>query len=220
MKQLNNMLEKRWKAAKKVVSPLAVLAILAVLAMPAQAQRSGSFTPFTSNVAYNSTSNGVGTAVSVLQGQSLTIWPRIHCSTNSTATMTFSFNVSPDGSNWTTTLPIAVTATANGKSTVMTFSNVASSAIAGVKQIRLDQVINGDTNTSTSPLLVIEDVQWIASPNWITTAPRSAWLTQPASPGVDLWIGDPVMSVLADRGFAHWRLKPYVELSPPRTMIR
>lgn len=66
--------------------------------------------------------------------------------------VTFLFQTSHDGTNWTTTFPFSATFTANGTNTVIGYFNVradASNGPANARYVRLGAVSNTNTNAVT-----------------------------------------------------------------------
>lgn len=99
----------------------AVLGMASVLALPAMAQ----VTPnrvttcvIPAVIAAGATSNVTSTAVSVLQGKGLSFLPTFAATGASVSNAVFSFQVSADGTTYTTTTPLTLTVTHNGTTTV------------------------------------------------------------------------------------------------------
>ena len=99
----------------------AVVGLAAVLAVPAMAQ----VTPnrvttcvIPAVVAANTTSNVTSTAVSVPQGKGLSFIPTFAATGSSISNAVFSFQVSADGTTYTTTTPLTLTVVQNGTTTV------------------------------------------------------------------------------------------------------
>ena len=99
----------------------AAVGLAAVLAVPAMAQ----VTPnrvttcvIPAVVAANTTSNVTSTAVSVPQGKGLSFIPTFAATGSSISNAVFSFQVSADGTTYTTTTPLTLTVVQNGTTTV------------------------------------------------------------------------------------------------------
>lgn len=99
----------------------AVLGLAAVLAMPAMAQVTANRVTtcvIPAVVAANTTSNVTSTAVSVPQGKGLSFMPTFAATGSSVSNAVFSFQVSADGTTYTTTTPLTLTVVQNGTTTV------------------------------------------------------------------------------------------------------
>lgn len=68
------------------------------------------------------------------------------------------FDVSPDGTNWTTTLPFGLTNTLNGNTNVGSFVNVSRTNLAGAMYLRLDKTSTSQvTGAVTNSIYVTFD---------------------------------------------------------------
>jgi hypothetical protein len=143
---------------------LAAAALLAAIFIPAA---SAQVTP----VNYGVFTNGVITAtngqtvtvltsgVDVRQGRGMAILPYFVGLTDPTAAnTTFHFDVSYDGTNWTTTSPFSLAVTHNSTTPVRGYTNWNATLLANVAKIRLRSVVNGGTNT-----IYVTNVTWSVS---------------------------------------------------------
>jgi hypothetical protein len=127
------------------------LAFVLAAPPPAQAQVTGNTFGTFDNVpalmTASSTSNVVSTGVSVRQGKGMAIMPYFVDTNSTAANLIFKFNVSYDGTNWGTTLPILITNALNGTTAVRGFFNIPPDTLNNVRQLRLQSIVNGQTNT-------------------------------------------------------------------------
>ncbi len=99
----------------------AVLGLASVLALPAMAQVTANRVTtcvIPAVVAANTTSNVTSTAVAVPQGKGLSFIPTFAATGSSVSNAVFSFQVSADGTTYTTTTPLTLTVVQNGTTTV------------------------------------------------------------------------------------------------------
>jgi hypothetical protein len=96
------------------------------------------------------TSNVVTKAVAVRQNRGLAIMPEFKILSASTANLTFTFDVSRDGTNWSTTGPFVWVIAANGTTLVRGYTNLPPTALDNINWIRLTSVANAATNTATN----------------------------------------------------------------------
>ncbi len=71
-------------------------------------------------------------------------------STAGAGTITFGWNLSVDGTNWTTTLPLTLALAANSTNTVTGYTNVPGSWLDNTRYIRLDSMASTSTNVVTN----------------------------------------------------------------------
>ncbi len=74
-------------------------------------------------------------------------------STAGAGTFTFGWNISVDGTNWTTTLPLTLALACNGTNTVTGYTNVPGSWLDNARYIRLDSMACTSTNVATNPVV-------------------------------------------------------------------
>ncbi|MBF8281273.1 MAG: hypothetical protein HW378_188 [Anaerolineales bacterium] len=130
---------------------LLVLSLLALTAGLAQAQNlitqsliSGNLT-----VTNGQTLTVNGPALPLRSGRGVGFVPAFSTTEADTSTITWKFDVSLDGSNWSTTQPLSGTSTLNGTNVVRAYLLFKPIDVDGVKELRLARVINGGTNTVT-----------------------------------------------------------------------
>lgn len=99
-----------------------------------------------------SNTNVVSTAstpFAVPQGAPFILQPAFSAAGVGNSNVVFSFNVSGDGTHYSTTLPFSVTIAANGTTNVVGYTNVPASVLSGVQWIRCDQIQTTQTNLVT-----------------------------------------------------------------------
>lgn len=92
-------------------------------------------------VTYNSA------ALYVRKNQGLAIMPWIASSDAANGAVTFTFDVSADGTNYTTSTPFTYAPTLNGTTSVIGYTNWSSTILNNVRYIRLRSIANAHTNT-------------------------------------------------------------------------
>lgn len=130
---------------------------------PADAQTTpttyGAFTNGVLTVTNAQTLTVLTDGVTVRQGKGMAIMPYFVSLTDPTAAnTTFNFDVSYDGTNWTTTSPFSLAVGHNSTTPVRGFTNWNATLLANVRQIRLRSVANGGTNT-----IYVTNVTWSVS---------------------------------------------------------
>jgi len=96
-------------------------------------------------VGASSTSNITTTAVTVRQGSGIAILPLFAGTNAGTAVLTLHFEVSADGTNFTTTTPLKALAAQNGTTGVLSYTNFPPDLLNNVRAIRLAKVQNAHT---------------------------------------------------------------------------
>jgi hypothetical protein len=143
MKNMRSM--KMWSAM------LMVLAIICMLAAPATSQAqvtptaTGEFLGSTYLINGSVTSNINTSAISVRQAKGLAFLPLLAGTNASTAAVTFVFDVSVDGTNFTTSSPLAFAVAMNGTTAVRGYTNFSSTLLDNVSHLRLRSIQNAHT---------------------------------------------------------------------------
>jgi hypothetical protein len=145
-----------------------LLALICLMAPPVVAQqnlttfrpRTNVFTSVPSSVAASSTATVASEAVGVWPGRGLAVFPYFAGTNASTANVILAFNVSYDGTNWSTTTPILLTNVMNGTTAVRGYHHIPASSLDNVRAIRL-QTIQNAHNAS----LFVTNVVWSLYPN-------------------------------------------------------
>lgn len=96
-------------------------------------------------IAASSTSNIVTSPITVRQGSGQAFFATINHTNASTATATFHFDVSYDGSTFTTTQPLKFAVVGNGTTAVVGYTNFPPSVLDNVRQIKLSAIQNAHT---------------------------------------------------------------------------
>lgn len=98
-----------------------------------------------------STSNSVaGTPFDIPQNSDLIILPTVHATGASTSNVVYGFDVTPDGTNWTTVAPIQGSLTLKGATPVTGYIYVSRTNLTGLKQLRFGQVSTPSVATITN----------------------------------------------------------------------
>mgnify|MGYP001585627233 CR=1 FL=1 len=137
---------------KKFLLLIGVLA--AGLTAPAQQIITGSLISGTLTITNGVTLSVNGPGFNLHPDRGLAVLPAFSADAADTSTVTFAFDVSHDGSTWTTTGGITGTGTLNGTNAVRNLILLAPTALDNVKQVRLRSVQNGGTNTVTVTAVV------------------------------------------------------------------
>lgn len=139
-----------------LLSLLALVAFFALLSIPAEAQVPASGVKtlvLSTNVAALSAQTTITSDRFVPSGLAgFGVMPTFSGSGAGAASVTFLFQTSADGTNWTTTFPFSAVFTANGTNTVIGYYNVPAAATNGpanARYVRLGAVSNTNTNTVT-----------------------------------------------------------------------
>jgi len=108
------------------------------------------FTPDVPSVASATTITLTNPAsVFVRKDRGMAIIPTFVAANAGTSNVVFTFEVSADGTNFTTTGPVSVTAVANGTNTVRHYSLIPPTTLNNVRYIRLHSIQNAQTNAIT-----------------------------------------------------------------------
>ena len=98
-------------------------------------------------------------AVPVWRGRGMALMPTFTCAGADTGNVTFNWNLSYDGTNWTTTTPISLVLVANGTTRVTGYTNVPADKLDNVRFIRLATISGTATTVAT-----VSNVVWSAFP--------------------------------------------------------
>jgi hypothetical protein len=103
----------------------------------------------------NATTTVTSDAMRVRGNQGIAILPTFNLAGSGTNQVTFKFDVSHDGSTWTTVSPFTYAVSANGTNTVRGFANfgpATSASLNNIRYLRLSsiQVDNASTNSVTN----------------------------------------------------------------------
>lgn len=128
------------------------------LAWSAQAQipthTVGTFTNVPTVITTAGVSN-VNSQVLLVQDRGIAILPHFAGTNAGTANLRFTFELSADGTNWTTTTPLSFNVPMNGSTGVRFYTNFTSSQLGNVKWLRLAQITNAHTES-----LFVTNVTW------------------------------------------------------------
>lgn len=123
-------------------------AVLAIcwFAVPSHAQvtavTTGTLTSVDATVATNGVATITSSAVDVPQGRALAFVPEFKLASAGTGNVVFTFQVSIDGTDWTTSSGLTHTVAATGTTLVRSLYLLDPTELAAVKQIRLSQISN------------------------------------------------------------------------------
>lgn len=142
------------KTLSALIAALAAVAAVSVLAADPSPSPTpwthGVFTSMVSSVSASATSNFTSGAVTLRKGKGIVISPEfVGTNASDAALVTFSFQLSLDGTNYTTTAPVSVAASSAGLTAVRCFSNAPPSLIGGAQLIRCSSIVNASTNGIT-----------------------------------------------------------------------
>ena len=98
-------------------------------------------------------------AVPVQRGRGMAILPLFVMAGADAGTLTFKWNVSYNGTNWTTTTPLVMTSTCNGTTAVMDYTNFLADRLDNVRFIRLAAITG-----STGAVATVSNVAWSVFP--------------------------------------------------------
>ncbi len=144
------------------LSILAGIALVALcwLAPSADAQVSsvttGTLTSVDATVATNGVATITSSAVDVPPGRALAFVPEFKLAGAGTGNVVFTFQVTIDGTDWTTSSGISHTVAANGTTLVRSLYLLDPTELAAVKQIRLSQI----SNAANAQVLTNIVVKW------------------------------------------------------------
>lgn len=141
---------------------LIALALLLFLGSPALAQQTGSLLS-SSVVISNATTTVLGTATAVqvpYKNASFTLMPRFSAEAAGTSNVVFTFNLSRDGTTYTTVDPLSYTLTANGTNAVVGLVTFAATNFDNdVRWIKWTKLAVEQTNNVT-----VTALDWACSP--------------------------------------------------------
>ncbi len=95
----------------------------------------------------NSTS---GTAFDIPQNTDLIFYPTVHASGASTSNVTYGFDLTPDGTNWTTSHPVSGIVVLTGATSATGYIYISRTNLTGAKQLRLGSVSTPSVATITN----------------------------------------------------------------------
>jgi len=144
------------------MKPLLALACLCAFVLPASAQSTGSLLS-SPVVISNATTTSLGTATAIqvpYKGASFTLLPRFSAAGVGTSNVVFTFNLSRDGSTYTTTGPLSYTLAANGTNGVVGLVTFDATNFANdVRWIKWTALSTTQTNN-----LTVSALDWTCSP--------------------------------------------------------
>jgi len=105
-------------------------------------------------VAASSTNAVTSAAIPVPQGKGIAFWPAAKGTNAATALVTYKFELTYDGTNYTTTTPLQVGVSLTGTTAALGFTNVPPTFLTGVRAIKLTSVVNAHTS-GIEPLGVV-----------------------------------------------------------------
>lgn len=138
------------KTMKKL---LAVVALATLVNLTASAQTY--FDLFTTTNGASITTNAathVG-RVTLQKGKPLTVTPTFKLDGESVEDVVLGFNVSLDGTLWTTTCPATATVAANGTNTVVGFATLSTNVTDNARFIRFDRIVGPTNGLNTLKIL-------------------------------------------------------------------
>lgn len=125
---------------------VAILALVAWISPPVDAQvtanTTGTLTSVDTGVATNGVATVTSSSVDVPHGRALAFVPEFKLAGAGTGNVVFTFQVTIDGTDWTTSSGLSHTVAANGTTTVRSLYLLDPTELAAVKAIRLSQISN------------------------------------------------------------------------------
>lgn len=125
---------------------LVLMACMAV-AMPLQAQINpttiGTFPGIQAAVTNAASISPTNSIVTIRQGKGLVVMPTAAMTAANISNVVFTFQVSADGTNYSTTGPLSYTMTMNGTNILTGYKFFTPTEISNVRYIKLDTIANG-----------------------------------------------------------------------------
>lgn len=109
----------------------------------------GTFSDVPGTIAASTTLTTNSAAITVRQGRGVAILPEVQGDAASTANLTFTFEVSADGTNYTTTGPLTAVVALNGTTVVRGFTLLDATKLNNVRSLRISKIQNEATNGVT-----------------------------------------------------------------------
>ncbi len=137
---------------------LAAFAFLLLTTSQAQIvpNNTGTLTSVTTGVATNDVVTVTSSAVDVPQGRALAFIPEFKMGGAATGNTVWTFQVSIDGTDWTTSSGLSHTVAANGTTTVRSYYLLDPTELAAVRKVRLSQI----SNAANAAVLTNIVVKW------------------------------------------------------------
>lgn len=138
-----------------MITLMAMVMVMVAWGPPAQAQTVaggityGTFSGIPATIAESSTTNAVSGAVLVRQSRGMGLFATFTVATNSIGSITVSYNVSLDGTNYSSTRPIrwVIDSTlTNSTGVVIAYTNVPATYLGNVRYLKTASVVNAATN--------------------------------------------------------------------------
>lgn len=130
---------------------IALIMLLSAFILTPQTQAQPAWGSWTTNVTLTITNAQTLTlntpALYIRKNQGLAIMPWIVSGDAANGAVTFTFDVSIDGTNYTTSTPFTYAPTLNGTTSVKGFTNWSSEILNNARYIRLRSIANAHTNT-------------------------------------------------------------------------
>lgn len=114
----------------------------------------GTLTSVTTGVASNDVVTVTSSAVDVPQGRALAFIPEFKLASAGTGNTVWTFQVSIDGTDWTTSSGLSHTVAANGTTTVRSYYLLDPTELAAVRKVRLSQISNAANAVVLTNILV------------------------------------------------------------------
>jgi hypothetical protein len=122
------------------------VAMLAFMPLPTEAQVSatttGTFSGIQASVTNAASISPTNSIITVRQGKGLAVLPTFWGTGASSANVTFTFNVSADGTNYTTTGPLTAVIALNGTTPVTGYTLFDPTELNNVKYLKLSTIAN------------------------------------------------------------------------------
>lgn len=138
-------------AAALVAVALAILPLAQAQVAP---NNTGTLTSVTTGLATNDVVTVTSSAVDVPQGRALAFIPEFKLANSGTGNVVWTFQVSIDGTDWTTSSGLSHTVAANGTTTVRSYYLLDPTELAAVRKVRLSQISNAANAVVLTNILV------------------------------------------------------------------
>jgi hypothetical protein len=164
MTNMQHLFKRFARGTGLLLLPLIILtaAVLFLPEQPGQAQTStggagevtwGSFDGMPNGIVGSTASNLTSTAILVRQNRGIAIFPSVTPCVAGSANVTFKFNVSYDGTNYTTHNPLTIlvgTASTNSSGVVLAYTNFPIACLDNARYLKLTAVQNGFASDVTN----------------------------------------------------------------------
>ena len=150
---------------RSILAASLMLAVALAWLLPAAAQvapfapRTGTFDSLAAVSTNSATLTVNSTGVTVYPDRGMAVFPSFTGLGAGTSNLTFAFDVSYDGTVWSTTGPLSYTVAMNGTNPVVGYFLIPKTSLDNVKKIRLKSIANANASNAT-----LTSVTWAVVP--------------------------------------------------------